>query len=343
VQTEDTFQRIECRGTPRAMGRQYGEACRDAIAHTLALRKVADAKALAPFAERARRLLTQYAPDLLAEVEGVAEGAGQPPERLLAINQPDLFDAPPAAQCTSLALAQSGDGPICAKNNDGERNGAAWVIRTSYPDTGLPMVEVTYTGWVACSDAMNAAGLATCHNSVGSRFPKGGERLGIRLWSHQLMRTCRSVTEFAEGLGRVPLTGKGFNIVAADAAGDTCVFEAAVPRVDERDHGGAFVYATNHYASEALADADRRRPRDKRISQDRLGYFRWLAETHPPASSADVQAVLQSHEPWAPCRHGGAHAAHTLWSMVCHCRDRLVLVAPGAPCTTPYDAYPVPA
>jgi hypothetical protein len=190
---------------------------------------------------------------------------------------------------------------------------------------------------------MNATGLATCHNSVGSRFPKGGDRIGIRLWTHHLMRTCRTVAQFADGLRQVPLTGKGFNIVAADADGDTCVFEAAVPRVDQRDRGEGFVYATNHYASEALADADRRRPRDKRISQDRLGYFRWVAETNPPASVEDVEAILRSHEPWAPCRHGGPHDSYTLWSMVSVCRERRVRVAQGPPCEHAYEDHPLDA
>jgi len=106
---------------------------------------------------------------------------------------------------------------------------------------------------------------------VGSVFDKTGEHLDIRLWAYHLMRHCSSTAEFLARIDAAPLTGKGFNIVLTDAAGDTCVVEAAVPLIAVRDRRVPFVFATNHYVSEPLKDADRRAPDHKPVSIYRHG------------------------------------------------------------------------
>jgi predicted choloylglycine hydrolase len=322
------------------MGRQYGEQARAEIEANCAWldtgRKVREARSYFAQAEAG---IGRLAPDLLAELRGLAEGADLPLAEIVCCNH--YNPGGPTVGCTPMAVAAGPDGPILAKNNDGaateERR---FVVHATKPDRGLPVTTVTYAGWLSGLDAANAAGLALGHASVGSIFPRPGPRIDIRLWSYGLLRECRTTSEFLARLGAAPLTGKGFNVVAVDRAGTTAVVEAAVPVLARRDEDAPFVFATNHYVTAELREADRRTPRGKEVSTYRFGYLKWVAETEPPGSLADIQRILASHEPWAPCRHGGPHGSVTLWSMIALPRDGRLLLAAGPPCRTPYEELP---
>lgn len=339
----DALPYIECHGTPREMGRQYGEHAKADILNNLeAFRIGEETEKVTEFVARAQGALRRFAPDILDELIGLAEGSGASLSALLRLNQVNTFTmSRPSPGCTSMALSDSPDGPILGKNNDGTPDDRRFIVRKTVPDSGHSMIQVTYTGWLSGLDATNSAGLVNGHNSVGSKFDKAGERLDIRLWVYHLMRICGTVGEFLSSVDGVPLTGKGFNIVVNDTAGDTCVLEAAVPLVSHRDRGEPFVYATNHYASDSLKDADMRAPGQKPISVYRHGYLRWVDEMTPPRTLGDIQGILCSHEPWAPCRHGGAHESTTLWSMVGIPAQHRLRVASGTPCTCAYAEYEV--
>lgn len=336
---------IECRGSPREMGRQYGEQAREEILGNIAaLRVDAPEPRADEFSGLAVRVLDRFAPEILAELTGVAEGAGAPLFSILRLNQVDTFGAGSRAHspgCTSMALSSGPDGSVLGKNNDGAPGEPVFIVRKTLPASGLAMLQVTYAGWLSGLDAMNGAGVANGHNSVGSVFDKPGMRIDIRLWMYRLMSVCRSTAELLDMIDIAPLTGKGFNIVVTDAAGDSCALEAAVPLVSVRDRGRPFVYATNHYAGDAIKDADLRTPEKKRVSIYRLGYLRWREAVRPPGCVGDIKDILRSHDPWAPCRHGGPHLSHTLWSMICVPASRGVLVSSGAPCDSDYAQYDI--
>lgn len=330
---------IECAGSSREMGRQYGEAAREEIRANCDIWY----KQYAPtdeFAENTRRMLARHLPEALDEMRGIAEGAGVEEKLIFAANQFDTFEEMrPSPGCTSMAIAGGKDGPVLGKNNDGASADTVFLIRESNPDKGLPMVQVTYAGWISGLDAMNSEGLVNGHNSVGSIFDRQGDRIDIRLWIYHLMRVCRTSDELLTLLSEAPLTGKGFNIVVADISGDICVIEAAVPLTSYRGRGHEFIYATNHFITPPLADADMRKPGKKIISIYRLGYLDWVSAVSPPKTRNDIAEILRSHQPWAPCRHGEPHESYTLWSIIGLPRERKLLVASGNPCENEYRDF----
>ncbi|MCK5804253.1 MAG: hypothetical protein KAI66_15555, partial [Lentisphaeria bacterium] len=324
------MRKIECAGSPTEMGRQYGEQAREEIRHNLLLWNVAERLAKAPgFAESADIGLQRHAPALRQELQGIAAGADIPYGQILLCNH--YNPGGPTVGCTPMALAESADGPIAAKNNDappGER--FHFLVHESCPDDGgIPVLQVTYAGWLSGLDACNAEGVATVHGSVGSVFERTGPRIDIRPWSFLALRQTRSTAEFLTELNAAPLTGKGFNVIVADRAGDTAVLEAAVPVLAVRGRSERFVYATNHFHTESLLQADRRTPQGKRISTARYEYLEWVAQTTPPNSADDLKHLLSAHEPWSPCRHGGAHVSSTLWSMIALPTTGELLVSDG--------------
>ncbi len=342
-------QTIDCRGTAREMGRQYGEQTRDSIRRNLAVfvDPLWNPDEGARFAAAARCVLRDRTPNIFDELVGLAEGADAPMEKIIALNQVDTFGPEWTEECTPTALAGGADGPIMGKNNDGSRPtpfagpGAErdYVVRRCFPASGIPLLQVTYAGWLSGLDALNAEGLANGHASVGSIFDKSGPRLDIRLQAYHLMTRCRSTSAFIAGMMGASLTGKGFNIAIVDAGGDTVILESAVPLIQCRNRKAPFVYATNHYITPALKDADRRKPAAKPVTVNRLAWLQWTASTRPPTCLPEMKALLSCHEPWAPCRHGGPHLSHTEWSLIALPARREILLAPGAPCSVPYQSF----
>ena len=324
---------IEVTGDPRQMGREYGEAVRIEILKNI---EVFCADVVVDTA--VKQYLSQAFPEIFEEMTGIADGANVPLDHVIAMNQwrGSVLDR---SGCTPVCI-RTDTGALVAKNNDGTPGTEyEYVVRKSVPAKGLPMLQMTYAGWLSGLDAINAGGLANTHGSVGSVFQPPTPAVDVRLAVYALMRYEKRVTPFMEKLRALPLTGKGFNIVVGDRDGNTAVLEAAVPVVQSRNINEPFVYATNHYVSEGLKQSDRRSPRGKEISRYRLGYLEWRALTDPPSTLEGVRSLLQSHDPWAPCRHGGAHVSATEWSMINVTAEGKTLIAIGSPCRNAYKEF----
>lgn len=112
--------RIRAAGAPRALGRALGEAGRQAV-HDLLLRhplwrEVTDPVHAPLVAEMAVGVARRF-PDILAEIEGLAEGLGLPFDAVFAWNcRGDILAALPEG-CTTVMIP--GPTPVLAHNEDG--------------------------------------------------------------------------------------------------------------------------------------------------------------------------------------------------------------------------------
>jgi len=331
---------IECSGSPLQMGREYGEQTKNEIQRNIELfGRSWDISRSGEKIAKIEHVIKKYLPEAYPELLGISEGANVDVGHVLLMNHVDTF-GDDVERCTPVLLRSEKDGMIIAKNNDSPSpEDYRFVLRKCKPDTGVPFIQVTYAGWLSGLDCMNAEGLANTHGSVGSIFNKSGSRIDIRLKSYQLMQTCRTVDGFIGGLNGTPLTGKGFNIAAGDASGNTVMLDAAVPFIAVFNHNKKFDYATNIYKFPGLENADMRAARERDICVYRYGYLKWLEETTPPENLDDIKKLLSCHAPWAPCRHRGPHDSQTDWSMINLIKDRKTLVAYGAPCKNKYKEY----
>jgi isopenicillin-N N-acyltransferase-like protein len=334
----DTIPLVECAGSEREIGRQYGEQAADAIRANLERTKLASRLETAgPVLKAARRAYTRFVPELLERTEGMAEGSGVAEDLLLLLNHPGTFGEFWLEECTPMAVANSDRGPLLGKNNDGIPGvDQDFVALRARPDTGIPCLNIVKAGLVTGQDGMNAEGLAAGHASVGSRFDKSGPRIGLRAWAARCFATCRTTRAYIESMYGASLTGKGNNIVLCDAEGTTAVLEAAVPALGTRNLGDPFVFATNHYVTPAFFPMDMRPDGEKDISIYRYGVLDWVRQTDPPATVEALQALLRDDSPWAPCRHAPPHRAVTRWSIVSVIAERRLLLAPGLPSETEY-------
>ncbi|WP_419994841.1 C45 family autoproteolytic acyltransferase/hydolase [Streptomyces boninensis] len=184
---------IEISGSPAERGRQYGEAVRPLLHASLAYYEAAFAASSGltweEVTRRAARWLEPvrtYAPHLVEEMAGIADGAGVELLDVLALNARGevLYDSSfaamaearepePAEGCTSFALygEASGDGHVYAGQNWDWRAGVGdtvVMLRIVQPPKPTLIMQVE-AGQIGRQGA-NSAGLALNANGLGGRF-----------------------------------------------------------------------------------------------------------------------------------------------------------------------------
>lgn len=182
---------VEVSGEPRDRGRQYGEAARERIhrAHAFYAEAFRESTGLAwdGVTERAKRWVAParaFAPDLVEEMEGIADGSGLDFLDVLALNARGeiIYDSTFAGMladddrpdgCTSFALLEdaSGDGHVYCGQNWDWRHGVQdtlMVLRIVQPPKPTVVMHVE-AGQVGRQGA-NSAGIALNANGLGGRF-----------------------------------------------------------------------------------------------------------------------------------------------------------------------------
>lgn len=182
AQGTDTVRVLDLRGTPYERGLQHGQALKEEIAELLG-RWDRDLQrehhvAIGPFVERflaatsydaaARSVL----PELLDEVRGIAAGAGQPYETVLAWQLVDEVWAQASSilreKCTAVGVDRRGEQPtIVAQNLDvpGWYHGFQTVLRIHDEVRGMQQLVLTIPGVVAIA-GMNSVPVAAAMNTL---------------------------------------------------------------------------------------------------------------------------------------------------------------------------------
>lgn len=172
---------LEISGSPRERGRAYGEsahaeihASADYYRRAFELSTGLDWAAIRGVARRWRAPVEAAAPDLLTEMDGIAEGANLHPDEILALNARgeivrNRITAAPAEGCTSFALLPkaTGDSDVyCGQNWDWRTGTQSTVVllRIVQPPnpTIVMQVEAGQTGRQGANSAaiaLNANGL----------------------------------------------------------------------------------------------------------------------------------------------------------------------------------------
>lgn len=186
-----TLPLVEISGTPVDRGRQYGEAVRPQLHAALAYYEEAFGQAagltwdqVTARAARWRQPVGSYAPHLLEEMRGIADGAGVTLLDVLALNArgevlydnsfADMADAPEETDgCTSFAAygPASGDGHVWAGQNWDWRAAVAdtvVMLRIVQPPAPTLIMQVE-AGQVGRQGA-SSAGIALNANGLGGRF-----------------------------------------------------------------------------------------------------------------------------------------------------------------------------
>ena len=206
-------------GPPRHRGRAHGEAFRERIAGAIDAwfghlsERIEPQDFVADLCHRSglRTGVERHAPDLLQEVEGIAEASRQPIETMLAWQFVDeswwYLDewraAPPQPheRCSAVAVNHAGTG-IVAQTMDLPWHFDGTQIMLRYlDDSGLEILAPSVAGLLALN-GVNSAGLAVAITGVSQlAHGTGGVSSGFIL---PMLLRCRTVDEALALLDRTP-------------------------------------------------------------------------------------------------------------------------------------------
>jgi isopenicillin-N N-acyltransferase-like protein len=366
----ERFPFVELRGGPRERGRQLGEACREQVrAYPHALHRVLAAEARlravgvvgadggnagpAPADLEARALtflpaFEAFAPHLVEEIRGVAEGAGVPFGTALLVNVraevAGVRAGAPASSdgCTAFAVGRRATGAggfLLGQNQDQapEMEAFGVVVRVR-PDRGPPAVMATFGGLVGYP-GLNGAGVAHFQNALANGVWRHGlphYPLKRVLLEQETVEACLGVFD------RAPLASCG-NYVLGDGRGRLVDVEATPDGYEvlapERD----VVVHTNHFRGPRFASGERllgslpdSAPRFERMRA-------LLAAHHGRVTLETVKQALRDHQgsPGAICRHDPERPMKTIASIIAEPDARRLHVARGNPCESEYVTYDV--
>lgn len=365
----DEIHRVSLSGTPLDRGRAHGEALRPVIAQGMARWKDAlhrwtglhPEEYLDRFVEATDFLpaIERWAPQLLDEVRGIAEGAGLPYRDVYAYQLMDeewLFRYDLAREqaapehCSLVGVFGEGEGPaILGQNMDLPRcyDGTQTLLRVAPGDGGPEALIFTAAGLIGTC-GLNSAAVGLCVNTLGQLAYK---RTGL-----PVAFIMRRLLEFA-----TPEEAAAFLRAVDHASGQNYAiggprhivdFECSANRVESYRPHPTRVYHTNHplanadlaLRSQAAAGAVGKGDATERPgqpipsnSEQRLAFVAHALDSTAPFTVDDARTVLSSCEVPISVPRTGPGSSMTLGSLVMELSVPPVLhVACGPPADTAY-------
>ncbi len=343
------YPEISVSGTPREMGRQIGEAARDALRGfcAVAMERVnmtvrIDRPAAMDVAAKSISFAESYAPQMVEELRGTAEAAGVTLEELMLLqvrNQLRSVDA----GCTSLSVGPPRSPQRwVAQNWDNDPALDEFTIVLTRKPIGKPasttLTQAGLIGYIGFNDA----GIGMCLNSL----PAPSRPLGVpHYFMVREILECRSLDESVQAVNRAERAIPA-NIMLTTPQGpaDLEVTIEAVHVLTDPQSG--IVTHTNHCKHPALTAINPQfseliQSHDRQCRIDELLTMNGDA----PLTIADLQTALRNHveHPRSICRHANDDPGFGFWqtvfSVIIEPEARAMHVTRGTPCDHPYEKY----
>ncbi|HEY7349053.1 MAG TPA: C45 family peptidase [Ktedonobacterales bacterium] len=338
-------------GVPYARGLHLGRAQAQRVNQTVsAYRELFKARAgldhagVLNTAERFIPLIRAYAPHLLEEMRGIAEGAGHDLREIVAINsRTELMYGVPFGECTSLGVTPeaSSDGHMrLAQNWDWKPPLAGalvlWAIRR---DDGPDVLTLTEAGMVG-KIGVNASGFAMCVNLLTSDLDTGQAAVPMHIILRRVLEEAHGVDEAIALIGAAKRQ-TSCNHLIADRGGHLADVEATpFGRQVLSPTRGVLAHA-NHCLDGELALHDRY-VRDQPETLARSQRATLLAE-EPPIDEARLRSILSDHAtaPNSICLHVQTDLPpdqqdESIASLIFDLTAGTLDIADGPPCQYPY-------
>ncbi len=349
-------------GTPYEIGLQKGQRCKDKIVAWVQHMYEwwerdwgATDELLEPLYERLRSNSEEMYPEMLAEMDGIAEGAGLSPRQILLHNHygylwNTIGAQPQAQQCSAAGYVSSPQGPILGQNLD-IGAGDFYFCELSHPTTGYAVLSDGWYGMCFGDMGLNERGLAVGTSALGCKTYMDDWETGIHnhFWTRLILRNCTNVSEaiaYLQDNGPMIAPGQGKNYLLVDAEGDIAVVErtqntAAVTR----EHNGAMA-ATNFCLHPEMVklidDSTDDRTAGINNAKDRHRRILQLFEEAGRHGSLELMMkTLRWHEmPGALCRHEGSDpTGYTRLSLIALPHERRLYATDGPPCQVEYEVF----
>ncbi len=364
--TSGSFPIIHVSGSAYERGRQHGTLAGERVARSVAIYRDAfldgaglDWPAVLDRANDFARLIESYDAGILAEMSGIADGAGFRLEEIVAINcrteilfggRSHRSQPPLEAECTTIAVSPSASAEgttILAKNWDWKapcRDSV--IVLQARQDDGPDFVMLVEAGMVG-RDGFNAAGIAVCGNLL--RSTRDGSKPGVPV--PFIRRRVLNSSRLDRAMGEILNAERAAstNYIVAHESGTIVNFEASPDQVYPVYPERGLLTHSNHFTHLAAQvqgiglltspDTLYRMHRVRDLLEPKIGQIR----------VDDVKAALRDHVglPQAVCRHPDpelpeSRQTMSIASIVIDLGQREMHVAVGAPCCHDYETIGLP-
>jgi len=343
------YPEIEVQGPPRQLGLELGEAAREEIRgfSAIALERVNETVAVSrdralDIARSCIPYVQTYAPDLLAELEGMAESSGVPLDDLMLLQVRNQLRGDGACTAFALAADQTADGVgIVAQNWDNDPALDPFTLVLTRRPQGKPAIlDVTQAGLIAYI-GINSAGIGLCMNTL----PAPSREVGVP--HYFTVRRIYESVDLDSAAASVERASRAIpaNIVLSTPQGPADL-EVTLDAVHVlRDPGTGVVTHTNHCLHPDLLPINDQFPELIQSGARKARVDRLLQDLPRPLTREALQQVLRDHEhyPRSICRHANDDPATGYWtsvfSVILEPQAGRLHVARGNPCTAPYERY----
>lgn len=331
---------IETGGAWRDIGYDVGLSVRDQIqtaatstrAELGGIEPVDVIGSIAPYL----RFTEEVAPDVIAELQGMAEGSSVPFETLFVLNaSAELVQSLGRFECTVVGITAAGtaDGHVLLAHNEDATAGwgdLTYVIKAQ-PEDAPPFIAFTYAG-LLLHQGINAAGLGSVGNALYARDARPG--------IPKLLQYRRAITRVTieEAIRTVtdPRRAYGNNHLFATADGDLYDVEVSGSQWAMRSGGNGFLAHANHFTLPGMTDLDREDDLlNSRLRQTRVETL--VEREWGGLEASGLRRLMADHAnyPRSVCKH---HAPEsdldygTIGSVVIDVTARALWACAGNPC-----------
>lgn len=203
--------------------------------------------------------LKDLCPEMVEELEGIAEGSGMPFDDVCTLNFVSAIGA--LNGCTNaIALVSSiqGKKPVLAKTSDIGSDYAYYCVQRVEPKQGYSYLAISWVGCLWAEVGINSTGLVAGQGSAPTMPGQRGEGIPTLEYPRVILERCGTVAEAIQFCQDIPMAGKGLNIALVDGSGQAAVVEKSGTKFAVRhplvrgDHPvpGAVVdglYCANHF------------------------------------------------------------------------------------------------
>lgn len=202
------------------------------------------------FARACLPIYREYFPQILEEIQGIADGQGCPAEKLHAVLF-SMYAMPPACCCSCFAVSTA-QTVLLGRNSDFltalEKDNLNVCYRFSMDSHAFTG---NTTSFVQMEDGVNEHGLAAGLTSVYPQSIRPGMNAGLLL--RFFLERCRTVREVLRWTERLPVSSAQ-TFTVADQTGAIAVIECCAGGVESiwPENRAPFVCATNRFHSAQL-------------------------------------------------------------------------------------------
>ena len=358
----EPFPVYDLEGTADDCGVQHGEQAAGRIANTIEMYLSAFSRqaklTLEDVRQRARafsKAIAEVDEDILAEIQGIATGARQRVEDIIAVNcrtellYGDLAGRQPATECTTIVAlpeATKSRALIIGKNWDWRNAAIDSVVVLRVKQKGKPGLALIVEAGMVGRDGFNEHGIVVCGNLLVSHEDQGKVGVPIPI----LRRRILNSTHYYDAIDILVGSPRGAsgNYVIAHRDGVAIDFETTPSNVYMVYPERGLLTHANHFQSAVAqatgvakyytGDSVYRDFRARQLLEGRIGKI----------TIEDVQAVLKDRfgAPRAICREPHDYAGHeptmTIASLIFDMGCEVMHVAAGQPTRSRYQPVRLP-